>query len=219
MPVGNRLGNVFGLFGNIDSNIGKSVVNPVSQASGAAVGGAQATGRLGQAQSFAGAEQARVQREQTARDSAYQQAQQYQQQIAQEAEAAQQRDMADRQQAFQEQEFRLQQAQFENQINLDSQRQAEEIRNNRAQAAHQLISQYGNNKPQRPNGYDPNRAHGLWNKPYVLPGSNFLQGQRQLAEQRAQRDAQMERYNRYADALEESGIGIYEGPLNTYYGI
>lgn len=213
----NRLGSVFGLFGNIDSNLGRSVVNPSTPATGGATaGGAGVTGRLGQAQSFAGSEQARLQREDIARQTATQQAQQLQANIAQEATAAQERDRLDRSEALREQEFKLQQTQFESQNLLDSQRQAEDIRNQRAQAAYQLTQQNGGQAPRHPGVFQP-MTKLFTGIGYMGANSNALATyQRNYA--LASHQKQLDEYNRFANAITAAGgsVGRYADGSTRY---
>ena len=203
-----RLGQTFGLFGNIDQNLGQSVVNPAT-ASGAGAGGAQASGRLGQAQSFAGAEQARLQREQFARDTAESQAQQLQQQTAAELSAAQQRDQQDRANAFQEQQFGLDQARFENDLTLQSQQQAEEVRNNRAQAAYQLSQQYGDRPPRPPSYFMYNGQQVFGQEAMDMNSRRAMSGGWGLANfnfGRTSDQRKMDEFNQYDRAMRDAGF-------------
>jgi hypothetical protein len=95
------------------------------------------TGIAGQAASFAGSEQARIQqqaqREADARNAATAQ----QQQIAQEAAAAQQRDEQARAGALSEEQARLEQARFEQQLALTEQQNREQLNFQASQQSYQ----------------------------------------------------------------------------------
>jgi hypothetical protein len=233
----NRLGSVFGLFGNIDANLGGGVVNPSGPVVGGATsGGAQATGRQGQAQSFAAGEQARVNRRQTAQDTAASEAAGLQQRIAQEAAAAENRDRLDRAEAFQQQESLLTQARFEQELGIQAQQQAEEIANSRAQSLYQQNDGrgvqpphwYGGTRPGVDYAYDEGEVgQQMFNWRQRSDGgppgggTDYIGNQRRYNQSLSDNLRQMDKYEQYANAVRSGGgsVGRYpDGSPRYNYG-
>jgi len=199
------------LFGNIDPNVGRSTVrNPGSV--GATAGGAQQTGRLGQAQSFQGNLEADAQRRQFAQDQARQTAIDQQNAIQAELQAAEQRDAQARQEALANQQFELQKLNFENQQKLQAQQQAEEIRNRNAQTVYQLQQQGGINPPSHngvPNytgdfsAFNTSFARGL-SGPHQNYSKQFMDGL--YNNMLAQKQRQLDKWKQYDAAMQAAGM-------------